>query len=1317
MSKLGGAVFAALLVSGVPFIPDASAYTAAEQAVIDSANLFVDPERPNDDGDGKTPATAKQTIQAAVDVASANDVILLLPGVYSEGGREDEFGVMTRVLVTNVAVTVRGLPGHRDDTIILGAWASTTSGTGADAVRCAYVTAENSVFEGVTFKNGATASSGTGRYGGGLSAKDQLMTVYAIDCRFDGCCAARGGAMGSGRAHRCLFVNNYANGDAVIGFRTQLSHCVMTKNSGGYAFAYGGVVANCTFADNSFSSVFGTQCSKAVYNCLFANSGLVAGAAVTIYNCVADNANGGSAVDGGGNVFNATSAPIFAPARDDWRVLTGTAASTNGLASNTTKVALPSGYTRLDYNGEPVLKEGASAVGAVQEVADAPASGRIDFNGDFAGDALKFPGYAHYPIWPTQICVTVSVPENKELFGVSAEGAATNMRFPDRNGKFWFMPPPTNKTDALKLTPVLATAVLHADPDGTDGAYTTLQDAVDAAATGTKKYTVIHAAEGRYADGGAVQNGIKCRVAINNRQVRIIGAGRDKSFIVGEGDPNGADGLGAEAVRCGSSDSLSAIQGFTFVGGCSGTETTDNSAYASGFYGSNDKSFVLDCDFLSCTGKTYAVVYNGDYHRCRFVGCRAVSGSHFAYVRLVSCLSYDSISKENDGSSYSILQKNARTFFCTVIGQETCRNVCQYAICYCSIFDTASGYYVDSSQGTFIGNLINNLGGNSGDSGSLYIKKDPLFADTAARDYHIASTSPAIGPFDDSRILSAAWAHATSDLDGKPLVFTDGKVTLGCYQSPATVLTVKTTGGGQVTVDGKKKSTAYVSPGKSVTIGAVLTRPFEGFEVGGDRLDPAVTNYIYTASEGTAAETVNAVFGTDWYVDAANGDDARSGAFRADARKTLAGAFACNVQSGDTVNALPGVYSNETMTVEGDILPSRVVIPAGVSLVATGTPEETVILGERDKTTETGLGSGAVRCVRFASTSTSRVSGFTLAGGATYPSSAADVDRYGSAVYGTSHSSSVVENCVVSNNVAYLGTGSKCCFCRCRIVGNRATYRGAAGQNCDFVSCLINGNNSDNQVDYAYRFESSTIGPDVSPSDTIALTNPRDSLTVLNSLILGGKQHSNIKARNSAFVKGNGVQSENLTDCIVTNAAALEVDENFVPVVGRNVAIDRGNSARYSVADNGETDLAGNLRIMNGAMDIGCFEADWKPVYSKILGRGVTVTAASSNVVAEVDGKSVKVPAGQILALDWTRDLKGEARDFLYRTAVTGEGALSVTVDGGEPKTVTATDDPQQSFRSADESHALTFAFDEGAEGSAELSKFTVPFGLLLMVR
>ena len=47
---------------------------------------YVDRSRPDDSGDGKTEATAKRTIQAAIDINDATDVIVL-PGVYDEGRR------------------------------------------------------------------------------------------------------------------------------------------------------------------------------------------------------------------------------------------------------------------------------------------------------------------------------------------------------------------------------------------------------------------------------------------------------------------------------------------------------------------------------------------------------------------------------------------------------------------------------------------------------------------------------------------------------------------------------------------------------------------------------------------------------------------------------------------------------------------------------------------------------------------------------------------------------------------------------------------------------------------------------------------------------------------------------------------------------------------------------------------------------------------------------------------------------------------------------------------------------------------------------
>ena len=48
---------------------------------------FVDCTRPDDSGNGTSVAAAKRTIQAAVDAASAGDVVTVLPGDYTEGGK------------------------------------------------------------------------------------------------------------------------------------------------------------------------------------------------------------------------------------------------------------------------------------------------------------------------------------------------------------------------------------------------------------------------------------------------------------------------------------------------------------------------------------------------------------------------------------------------------------------------------------------------------------------------------------------------------------------------------------------------------------------------------------------------------------------------------------------------------------------------------------------------------------------------------------------------------------------------------------------------------------------------------------------------------------------------------------------------------------------------------------------------------------------------------------------------------------------------------------------------------------------------------
>ena len=101
--------------------------------------------------------------------------------------------------------------------------------------------------------------------------------------------------------------------------------------------------------------------------------------------------------------------------------------------------------------------------------------------------------------------------------------------------------------------------------------------------------------------------------------------------------------------------------------------------------------------------------------------------------------------------------------------------------------------------------------------------------------------------------------------------------------------------------------------------------------------------------------------GNTYYVDAENGDNGWDGscAVHVDGtdqgpRQSLASVMALTV-SGDVVYALPGVYSNDTMTAteknngNADVsVRCRVVVKAGVQLISTEGAEKTVIVGEAD---------------------------------------------------------------------------------------------------------------------------------------------------------------------------------------------------------------------------------------------------------------------------------------------------------------------------------------------------------------------------------
>ena len=127
---------------------------------------------------------------------------------------------------------------------------------------------------------------------------------------------------------------------------------------------------------------------------------------------------------------------------------------------------------------------------------------------------------------------------------------------------------------------------------------------------------------------------------------------------------------------------------------------------------------------------------------------------------------------------------------------------------------------------------------------------------------------------------------------------------------------------------------------------------------------------------------------------------------------------------------------------------------------------------------------------------------------------------------------------------------------------------------------------------------------------------------------------------------------------IFTNAAAMRVDGACTPIFGQNAGIDAGDAAyvpEWAVAFS-DKDIYGNPRVMNGRIDIGAVEADWRPAYSGLLGRSAVVEGVSASVRIE-DGV-LTIPSGAISG-KFTRE--GSA---VATFEITGNGKLSAWLDG-----------------------------------------------------
>jgi hypothetical protein len=463
--------------------------------------------------------------------------------------------------------------------------------------------------------------------------------------------------------------------------------------------------------------------------------------------------------------------------------------------------------------------------------------------------------------------------------------------------------------------------------------------------------------------------------------------------------------------------------------------------------------------------------------------------------------------------------------------------------------------------------------------------------------------------------------------------------------------------------------------------------------------------------------TISGIYTSDWYVDD-DGDDSNTGFLPTCPKQTLATAAAL-LQAGDTLWVFPGTYDQGDGNHSSHCSKSRVVVKANTSVISLKGAEETIIKGEEasENKDEYGNGIGAVRCAHVGSNGL--LKGFTLTGGRVDTAVSGESYRNGAAVFGSSaNSGSTVSDCIISNNVSVLGTIFKADVRNCLIISNITLNAGAALRKANAYNCYITKNQGESIISLGNHIWSTTVADDnknLDGRDTTLLTSPEPGSTMFNSLFQG-KVTLNQSGADDYCHMSNCVCSTTSTFNDKASTGNVEkVDftspqfvDGVIPVAGANAAVDAADESLCPGLYT-ETDLRGFQRKMNGRIDIGAYEADWRGRYASALcsaNNALVVESASPEVVLAEN--ELKIPSGGVEG--WWHNATGKNVLCVIPVRVTGGGVLTVTLDGEELGSVSADDgEVRLSFMNKLESQRLVFAYTpaENVGGAAFVGRFT----------
>lgn len=1329
--------------------------------------------------DGTTEAKAFGTIQMAVDKIPAGDSatspneIVVLPGTYDKGLVEAGNNIsLTRVYVNSKNyIRIRSRDGAAATHIVGAKDASTLTTDGywgcgdAAAHGVANYRSAGLRLEGFTIRDCAARYGDGAEHGYSCGAAVYTSSTdyqtFVADSVISNC-VSRYGVVYRGAFFRTLFAYNLSVSCGVAR-QTDLYCCALAHNidrgaNNRILVNAGAHAVNCTVIDNGVGNAF-NGCT--VYNTVVASS--AAGAPYEIVSSVAAAGNVTTQSAGAYQVV----APIF----NDFRVIKGAAAESAGDASQLdassffarNSAFFPTEWLYYDYDRKEIAKTGSVMAGCVQKTAT-PAGGRIEFSGLTATRRLRLDGalvchdgaYAYPTTYPVQWRLSSELlGSGEELYGwdysdtEGKTGDEGRYLFPQMDGTA-VITPPADVSLSVTRTLRVADAILWADPkadlatqDGTvDHPYRRLCDLGEAVSG--KTAVICKLKPGTYDEGLTYHWGSTNRFTIRggNTYCRFVGVeGAANTIVKGAPDPTVTTGnhrgCGAAAIRGFTSLSRSSaqqMQGITFADCHSGGDTADGKHGSVCYLGSAATILLDDCIITNC-GSHGDLINSAVMHRtkvldchpcervawnggttkhmyafaCYFENVRGLQNHAFGAMDLVQCTVVDTTAS----GSYRGVSSDSPVVNCALSGGFDFKSTksAGNAVCNYSSVTAPRGYA-------------------EGDILLVAAGSPKLFSRTSARTAGVAPTM-------ENLAMTYHWFPG-ADINGNKLLVEDGKFAAGADQAfVANGVYAKSSAGGIAVVGGTDGYNAIPAGGSVAVEIRAAARPCAGFTANGvtnlfgDATSVAITEAAATADGGYLLEPI---FTSDWHV-SPNGNDKALGYTPSTAFKTLTNAMAHAI-SGDTVHAGAGVYREGSAVHDPSAtIRSRVVVKAGVTLVADEGAAKTVIEGEIDNETPDaeaapaqaayGCGPKGMRGVFLSSGA--KISGFTIRGcrtrGTVTGNHHYDYDYAGGGICGVwnSFASCLVENCVLSNNAAYRGGAARnVSMSKCILSDNVGFFNSPALGEGVLYGCVVRNHSGGGAATYGVNKICDTTfsgcrslsGTAANPWDLTNLKTDGTGSAVRNVAVLGTVvcyPAENGALSNVFATAANGTAGH--PGVTVVTEAQLALDPATLrPDARTSVLVDAADTAYDVSGFDYTTDASGFQRVMNAARDVGALEGDWRDIYAKDIGNRSVEVAEASPAVTEDDGtKSVLVPAGSSLSVLLHAGMKA---DYSFRFKVPEGGLLVLSEDGVETAYSEGLHEVAFSAKEIDKSLVFT-----STAGTSELLKGRSRSGILFLVQ